>query len=488
MNKDSYLHGLRSTSLLGGAQIFNVVVSVLKNKFVTIFLGSLGIGIISVFQSILDLIRASTSIGFETTGVREVALSCTNSTQINNTTSLICIWSWILAILGSVLCFLFQAEICFWAFKSYSHQSDIAWLSIAVFFTTLASGEFVILQGLGQINLIIKSGLLSSTLILLILIPVYYFYKLQGIVPIFILGSIITYLSNVLFRKQLDVRIHRMSLYLIITKGKFIFKIGCFVVLASIQTQITLLLVKSLIIKWDSLESLGLVEATWTITNVYLTLILKSISADFYPRISKLTENKIKLNQEINNQIHMMVLISLPIIILLLLFSKPLLAYLYSDSFVVMHSLLNWRALGVFFKITAWILSFVLLARGYGFLYFVTDLFYSIVYLFFVYLLFPHFKLQSIGIAYTLAYFLSLMLLSFILIKKDFFCWNKANLRITTCSFLIIIVIFCCSQYFFHNYKLYLIGVPLFFVSCFWVKYELNKILSLKELFMTKRK
>lgn len=475
----SYFQIIRSTGLFGGAQLINILIGIIRNKLIAIFLGSMGMGLISIYQSTLDLIKSITSLGIETTGVREISVASENTDELTRTASIIHQWVWGLAICGSAICILFSSTISLWAFDSDSYSKDIAWLSVSLFFNILAIGELVTLQGLRQIGYMIKSGLLWNIVSLILLTPLYYLYGLKAIVPVFIIISIITYLSTLYYRKKLSLTITAVPFRELIGKGRFILRIGFFIVLAAIQTQLTLFIVRSMVINKIGLEQL-LLQAAWTITNVYLTLILQSMSADFYPRLSAISTDNEETKKLLNEQIHIILIISLPIIVFLLIGSKFLLSALYSDSFKSAYTLLNWRTIGIYFKVITWALGFVLLAKGKGLIYFLSDTSFSIIYLICIYFLFPYYSLDSVGIAYMIAYFSYFLIVYVILRKLINFRWEKHNITTGILCLILILITFYAVQY--RTSQSPIIAVIALAVSIAYSMYKLNKVVELKEL------
>nr|WP_255561653.1 oligosaccharide flippase family protein [Dysgonomonas sp. Marseille-P4677] len=441
----------------------------------------MGMGLISMYQSTLDLIKSMASLGLDTTGVREISVASNNKKELVFTVSVIHRWSLILAMSATIICIILSSQISIWAFDSESYSTHIAWLAISLFFNILAVGELVILQGLRQIGYMIKSGLIWNISALIFLTPLYYTFGIDAIIPVFIIVSIITYLSTLYYRKKINVNIVSIPFHQLLTKGKFILRIGFFIVLAAIQTQITLFVVRSMVINRIGLEQLGLLQAAWTITNVYLTLILKSMSADFYPRLSIISFDNRKIRKLINEQVYIILIISLPVIIFLLLASKLLLSLLYSANFETAYTLLNWRTIGIFFKVISWALSFVLLARGKGLMFFISDTSYSIIYLVCIYILFPYYQLDSVGIAYMIAY-VSYLLIVYLLIRKLFgFRWTKSNLTTAGFCLTLIVLTFYFVQY--SSVNIFLIGFLSISVSLGYSLYKLNQVVQLKDLF-----
>ena len=73
-NKDnSYSHILKYTGIFGGVQGLNILVGVVRNKFAALFLGPSGMGLLSLFNSTVNLISSATNLGIPTTGVKMVS-------------------------------------------------------------------------------------------------------------------------------------------------------------------------------------------------------------------------------------------------------------------------------------------------------------------------------------------------------------------------------------------------------------------------------
>ena len=235
-----------------------------------------------------------------------------------------------------------------------------------------------------------------------------------------------------------------------------------------------------MVINKAGLEQLGLLQAAWTITNVYLKLILNSMSADFYPRLSAVSFNNKKTRKLINEQVNVMLIISVPIIVFLMLCSKLLLTLLYSSSFESAYTLLNWRTIGIFFKIISWALGFVLLAKGKGLLYFITDTSFSVIYLICIYFLFPYYQLDAVGIAYMITYISYFIIVYGLLHKIMQFRWQKEILLSGVVCLILILGTFYIAQFTDKN------SIPLIIVcltlSVTYSLYKLNKVCNLKTL------
>ena len=60
--KASYRSIMKATSLFGGVQVFNILISIIRSKFVAILLGPAGLGIVGLLQSTIGLVTSLTSL------------------------------------------------------------------------------------------------------------------------------------------------------------------------------------------------------------------------------------------------------------------------------------------------------------------------------------------------------------------------------------------------------------------------------------------
>ncbi|MGB2232895.1 MAG: oligosaccharide flippase family protein, partial [Flavobacteriaceae bacterium] len=71
--QNTYQQIIKATSLFGGVQVFNILLSVIKTKVVTIIIGPAGFGILGLFTATVKLILDFTKVGLDKSAVKELA-------------------------------------------------------------------------------------------------------------------------------------------------------------------------------------------------------------------------------------------------------------------------------------------------------------------------------------------------------------------------------------------------------------------------------
>jgi PST family polysaccharide transporter len=479
----SYNQIVKSTSIFGGSQVITILIGIVRTKIIAILLGTLGVGLIGVYQSIVDMIRTIGGLGMDTGGVKEIATAeeAEDETTLQKSISVLNSWFRTTALIGALICVAFCFPISLWAFGDVDYALPIAGLSVCIFFTMLATGRTVIMQGLRRISFMAKSMILGSLFGLLTAIPLYYFFGLKGIIPALIIGSILLYASAEYYYRKLNIKTIKLEGKEVYRSGLSTLKLSLFIVLSSIINVITMFVIRAFLTKELSIESTGLFQSVWTIATIYIALILRSMGSDFFPRLSKIARNKDKIKKLVNEQTYIILIIITPAATALMLFSDFILTLLYSSDFTVASSILRWMVLGSFIRVLGWPISFILLAKNKGKMFLYSEIIFYAVYLLSVYQLFPLYGLDATGIGYLIAYMVYFPVLFMMGYRVSNFRWNGEVVRMALAS-IILMGIICCVIIFLESFYLYIAGGLVLILSLLFSLYKLKQVFSVDDL------
>ena len=71
--KDSYRQIMKATSVFGGVQVFQILISIVRSKFVAILLGPAGMGIVGLLTATTGLVNGFTNFGLGTIAVKNIS-------------------------------------------------------------------------------------------------------------------------------------------------------------------------------------------------------------------------------------------------------------------------------------------------------------------------------------------------------------------------------------------------------------------------------
>ena len=151
----SYDHVLKYTGVFGGVQGLKMLVSVARNKLTSVFLGSFGVGLISVYNSITEFLVSASNMGVPLNATRrsgELFEVGTNE-EIEHFVMVVRTWVLWTAIFALLLCLCASPFLSYFFFERRwdRYFEVLLMVPVAVCFL-LAEGECAILKGLRQVR------------------------------------------------------------------------------------------------------------------------------------------------------------------------------------------------------------------------------------------------------------------------------------------------------------------------------------------------
>ena len=118
----SYRSIFKATSLFGGVQVFQILVSIIKSKFVAILLGPAGVGIQGLFVSGTTFVQSLTAMGLSSSAVRDVAeaYGTHDNYRVGRTVTALRKLVWFTGLLGMLCVILFSPILSKYAFGNKS--------------------------------------------------------------------------------------------------------------------------------------------------------------------------------------------------------------------------------------------------------------------------------------------------------------------------------------------------------------------------------
>lgn len=481
-DETSYKQIAKSTGIFGGSQFANILIGIVRTKVLAVLLGTAGVGLNGMFQSIIDLMRSLTGLGLSFSSVKEIseAKQSGDDVRIGHTVTMLYRWLWWTGIAGTLLTIAFSPLISEYVFGDKKHLTAICLLSFSVLAGTLSSGQFALLQGMRRIGSMAKSSLYGAIGSLLVSLPLYWIFGLNGIVPALMAVSLIGLFFTWLFARRISVENVAQSYRESLQRGGSMVKLGIYTVVSGLVSTLTLFLLRSFILQSDGVGHVGLFQAVWSVSNMYMGGIMTSMAADYYPRLCSLNGNDPKTVRFTNEQTRFVLIVATPLIVLMLLIAPPILNLLYSNGFGAATTLLRWQIFGTFLKVIIWPLGFILLSKGKGARFLIVESTWLIAYYVATRLLWPIFGLDSAGIAFVVAYVIYLPLVYWMVKPLCGFHFGLRN-KLLIALFMFFAAGTFVSTLVLSGFYQQAIGILLFLTCSFWAAFELNKIIPFSE-------
>lgn len=162
--------------------------------------------------------------------------------------------------------------------------------------------------------------------------------------------------------------------------SKQYFKYTLMTLTTAAMVPISQLVLRSYVISEISPVEAGWWEAMNRLSNMYLMIITSSFTVYYMPRLSELSD-KIELRREIFKAYKVILPILIVGITVVYLFRHLIIRILFTPEFLPMENLFIWQLIGDLFKICAWLLSFILVAKAMTKEYITTEVIFAISYI-----------------------------------------------------------------------------------------------------------
>jgi len=475
---------LKATGTVGGGQIVNILISLIRTKIIAIILGPAGIGIVGVLTTASEMIKNIAGLGLPFSGVRDISIADGNNDKLalSKIIKIFNKWVFISAVFGTLLTLLFCVPLSNFLFNNDSYAFGIAFLSISIFFSTISSGYQAIMQGKRAILIMVKSAIIANLISSVFSVLIYLKLKDHGIVPSLIVTGFVNFAVSYYFYTKLGLsNFVKISFSESWQGARGMIRIGLFTIVVSVFDQIMGLGLRAFIADKTNVEGVGLFTAANTIATMYLSIVLGAMASDYYPKLSSIHQDNTKLHTTVNSQLYIVLLLASPIIIGMIGFADVAIHVLYSNKFTGAIDILKWQIVGDFFKIISWPCGFVFLAKGHGKLYVAYSISYTIIYIAIVYFGWDFMGFTGIGLSFFIAQLLSVLFTYLYSYTKFGIYITRSNLKVIAVFLSLVIFAFYAQQ----NLTGYLqisCSIIVLSIALVYSIYHLNLLLNLKAM------
>ena len=198
---------------------------------------------------------------------------------------------------------------------------------------------------------------------MLVSVPIYYFFRIDGIVPAIILTSVFSLVIATYFSSRIKIDKIKITRRETILEGKGMLQMGFILSLSGLITTVASYIVSVFIRRTGGVGDVGLYNAGMNIILTYVGLVFTAMATDYYPRLSGVAHDNKEATLMINHQAEIAILILAPILTVFLIFINWVII-LYSSRFTPINDMIHWAALGMYFKAASWSIGFIFLAKG----------------------------------------------------------------------------------------------------------------------------
>ncbi len=376
------------------------------------------------------MIQGAAGLGVDNSAVREIAQASAKNKETELSETVVTQRRLVLltGLLGWVVTLILANYISLITFDSEEYTWHVRLLSLAVFFNLVKGGQMALVQGVRRIKDLALISILGALLSTIISIPLIYWYERDGIAAYLLLLAFGQLLISAWYSRKVKLLPIQFSWKLSLIKSRGMIRLGLAFMGGSLVTMLTAYLIKILIIRTLNLEAVGIYQAAYVISGLYINTILSAMGKDFYPRLAAANDSKEEI-RIINEQTEIGMLMAAPGLLFTLALSPIIIPLLYSDLFTAAIPILQWIIMGVFLRTLSWPLGYLFIARAKSKLFFFSELLSNTIHLGLAYILMKTYGLIGLGLAFCLLYVFYSVYVRLVAARINQFRWSPEVIK-----------------------------------------------------------
>lgn len=439
---------IKSMLIIGSAQVVNILISIVKMKVLAVVLGPSGVGLLSIYNSLLGMVQQTAGLGMGSSGVREIASSRGDEATLSRVRRVLFVAHLIQGALAMLAVWLLRERIAIWLFGDAARATEVGLIGIAILIGLLSSAQTTLLQGLRKIGDLGRVTVFGAFVGTLAGLAAVWLQGESGLIWFILVQPLAAVLIALRYTRRLPKPTAvRLTLFETWEVWKPMAKLGAAFMLGGLATTATLLLVRGRISQELGLDAAGHFAAAWGITMTYVGFLLGAMGADYYPRLAEVIHDKVAAVRLMNDQAQLGLAIGGPVLLLLIGLAPWVITLLYSEEFGPAVTLLQWQTVGNVFKIASWALGFSIVASARSKTFLLVQVNFNILFLLMLWPALASFGIIAAGPAFTIAYILHFALL-YLIVRRIFqFRWQRLSLALLAIHASLTIALLGATQF-----------------------------------------
>ncbi len=410
----------KSTFLFSFVQIVNIITKVAVNKVVAVVLGAEGLGMISLYNTAINMLKSGCGLGIKQSAVRDVA-EANEEKDVKRISEIITVTNKVVlftALLGLIVTIIGSPLLSKYSFGSSTFIVPFIILSLAVAFNIYAEGEMAIITGMRRLRDLAKVNIIGAVVGMVSSIPFYYLWGKDGIVPSLVVSALCLFIVTKFYVRRIKIEHIRLTLAETFQKAKPMVQMGGVLMLAGFAGLAIDLLVSSFIRYEGGFETVGFYQAGATIISGYFGIVLTAMTTDYYPRICGVNKDNEALKNALNKQVAAGIVLIFPLAVCFVYLAPLFISFLYTSDFSVSTQYTDIAIFGTILNIAAISMGMIFMAKMASKLYLTLALATLLCQLCMSVSLYHFLGLRGLGFSYIMNSIVCLFLYGVVLYNK----------------------------------------------------------------------
>lgn len=428
----SYAQIIKSSTMIGGAQGINMLIGMVRVKFVALLIGPIGIGLVETYRAMVQVVGTMAGLGLQSSAVREVAdaVASNDNERIGRTVLTLHRMCLLTGILGSLAVAIFAKKLSYITFNSPNHTFDVVLVGLTIIFVNLQRGQMALIQGMRRINDLAKLNVWGAMGGTIVSVGLYTWLGLGGVIPAIVSMSIVQFTASWWFAHKIPIPKVSMSWGdSLVTAGGMI-KLGLAFMWSGLLLAGVAYATRVMITREFDLIAVGIFSAAYNLSGLVINFVLGAMGADYYPSLTAVSSDHGKMRLLVNQQTEVGLLLALPGLLATLALAPLVIKVFYSVDFQQASDLLRWFSLGCLGRVISWPMGFVVLAKGMPRLHAIIQTWANTLHIGLIWFFLGWMGIEGVSVAFFILYILHTFILLIVSRHLIDFSWDKRVLKL----------------------------------------------------------
>lgn len=437
-HKDANLdHVLKYTGVFGGVQGLNILISIIRNKLASTFLGAAGIGLMGFYIAMSELINKCANLGLPIASVQHISelLEQDRIQDIRRFVVTMRTWYAWGALLALIIC----------AVADMLYDEPVLLLAPMAIALPLTAGELSILKGMRRLQRIALISFLSAIVTFAATIPFFWALGMQGIIIALDASTVAVLVVHYAFTLPLfPFHIEPFSIH-ILRSGLPLLKVGIPYVVTGIAAAGATFLLQAFLKEYISTAVLGYYRIGSTLMVTYAGIVFTALESDYFPRLSSVNHDPQRMNTTVNQQVRACILLMTPMLIALIITLPLLVPILFTQEFMPAVAMSTAMVFYMFFRCVAVPIEYIPLAKGQAYIFLIMEVIYNIAMLAIIIAATYTWQLIGVGIGFSLTALFDTLMVATIYRRTYHLRLHATTIRLTILQALVLAAaVGCC--------------------------------------------
>ena len=374
------------------------------SKVLAIYAGPAGLAVVGQFQNVVQLFMTLSKAGVDTGVTKYTAEYSGFSSQLHTlystTFRVVVLFS---ALAAGILVF-GSHWFSIYFFKTPDYQSVFVLFALTIFLCALNGICLAIINGLGHIRIFVAANIIQSVAALLLSVGLILWFGLKGALYALVLNqSLVFFVLVYILHKHPIIRIEYFKKAFDGVVAVKLFKYSIMALVTAVVAPLTTMFIRQDITDQLGFDQAGYWQGMWYISTIFTTVVTTSLTVYYLPKIASLSKAS-DIRMELINGYRIIMPIIIVASMVMYLMRHLVINVLFTPEFAPVQELFKWQLVGDVIKISAWLMSYLMLAKAMTVEFISTEIIFSVFFVCLCIYLTSQFGLIGLSYAYAINY------------------------------------------------------------------------------------